>query len=92
MIFDKTQPYKNVDGKDINLSADELTQLAIGQAKYITETNIDNINKQISSLQAQQTSDVVRNAILGDKTSIDALQDIEDQITALRSQLTQELL
>lgn len=40
--------------------------------------------EQILTLEAQQTPRRIRDALLGNQESIDFLQDIEDQIAALR--------
>lgn len=87
MTFDSKRPFKNVDGKNINLTDAEIAEIQVDEAKAEELRPIITAQKQIAALEAQQTAALVRAAILGDKPALSALQSIDDQVAALGSQL-----
>ena len=85
MGFDPNLPYKNVDGENINLTADEIAEReqaaslwAAGQAKR-------DALEQIGVLEGKVTQRRLRDALLG--TDGGWLAEINNEIAALRGQL-----
>lgn len=87
MTFDPNQPYKNVDGVNINLTPNEIADQQAMAIVATAQVPLVSIQQQIAAFEAQQTPDVIRNAILGDAASISTLQYIQTQIAVLQGEL-----
>ena len=87
MDFDPAQPYKNVDGVNINLTPNEIADKQAMEVVAVAQVPILSIQQQIIGWQSQQTPDVVRNAILGDADAIATLKNIQNQIAVLQGLL-----
>lgn len=66
-----------------------------GKTKYVEDIDVNqkrlnnnSIFKQISELESLLTTRRLREATLGDESSIDFIRDIDNQIATLRSQLS----
>lgn len=67
---------KQVNGKLVDMTEDE-----------INSRPTPSVNAQIATLERQVTPRHLRGAALGDEYAINHIRSIEDQISALRSQL-----
>lgn len=79
--------------KKIGMKEQDVEQAYNGQW-YIAgcapqEPQSDIIKKQITELESQQTSRLLRNASLGEEYAVNKLKEIEDKISTLREQLSQ---
>lgn len=72
----------------VPLSAEEIATIQAERSQALAQKSIDSILRQIIALEAQQTPRRIREAMLGVQESVTKIAEIDQQITALREQLT----
>ncbi len=60
MTFDPNQPYKNVDGVDVNLTSDEIIELAAQQSTYTAQSAITSMNAASAAALAESDKTMLR--------------------------------
>jgi hypothetical protein len=75
------------NGGSVVQTENDIAKMAANTVIEEEKRIIQNIKNSISQLEAQQTQRRIREATLGNQGAIDFLQNIENQINALRSQL-----